>query len=119
MPLFLLLPHIATFLTSRPLSAPLAAARGRGRAKPGRCRQRRGLLVPSRARDNAGCLLHGVGMVRPPGTMARLLFGVAVGKHGGGREGRGEGRWRRRGLPFTAASLHLLGSIHGTDLGLP
>jgi hypothetical protein len=42
----------------------------------GRCRRQRGLLVPSRARDGAGCLLHRVGMVRPPGTMARLLSGV-------------------------------------------
>jgi hypothetical protein len=30
----------------------------------------------SRSRDGAGCLLHGVGVVRPPGTMARLLFDV-------------------------------------------
>jgi hypothetical protein len=43
---------------------------------------------------------------------------MAVGRCGGGREGRGEGRRRRRGLPFVAASLHLLGSIHGPDLGL-
>jgi hypothetical protein len=58
---------------STPLSPPPAVARGRGRTKPGRCRRRRGLLVPSHARDGAGCLLHGVGMVRPPGTMARQL----------------------------------------------
>jgi hypothetical protein len=45
--------------------------------------------------------------------------GMAVGRRGGGREGRGEGRRQRRGLPFVAASLHLLGSIHGPDLGLP
>jgi hypothetical protein len=59
-----------------PLSPPPAATRGRGQSKPGRCRQRRGLLVPSRVRDGAGCLLHGVGVVRPPGTMARPLSGV-------------------------------------------
>jgi hypothetical protein len=45
--------------------------------------------------------------------------GVAVGRRGGGREGCGEGRRRRRGLPFVVASLHLLGSIHGPDPGLP
>jgi hypothetical protein len=44
---------------------------------------------------------------------------VVVGGRGGGREGRGEGRRRRRGLPIVAASSHLLGSIHGPDLGLP
>jgi hypothetical protein len=35
--------------------------------------------------------------------------GVAVGRRGEGREGRGDGRRRRRGMPFGAASLHLLG----------
>jgi hypothetical protein len=73
-----------------------------------------------------------VGMVRPPDTMVRQLSGVrrraaaiwsggcvTVGRRGGGREGRGEGRRPRRGLLFVAASLHLLGSIHGPDLGLP
>jgi hypothetical protein len=63
-------------LPSPPLSPPPVAARGRGQSKPGRCRRRRGLLVPSHARDGAGCLLHGVGMVRPPGTMGRQLSGV-------------------------------------------
>jgi hypothetical protein len=45
--------------------------------------------------------------------------GVAVRRRGGGREGREEGRRRRRGMPFVAASLRLLGSIHGPDMGLP
>jgi hypothetical protein len=48
-----------------------------------------------------------------------MADGVAVGRRGGGREGRGEGRRRRRGLPFMATSLHVLGLIHGPDLGLP
>jgi hypothetical protein len=61
---------------SPPFSPPPATARGRGRSKPGRCRRRQSLLVPSHARNSAGGLLHGVGVVRPPGTMARLLSGV-------------------------------------------
>jgi hypothetical protein len=70
------IPNSATAAPSPPLSPPPAAARGRGRSQPGRYWRRRGLLVPSRGRDGAGCLLHGVGVVRPPGTMARLLTGV-------------------------------------------
>jgi hypothetical protein len=69
-------PNSTAATPSPPLSPPPAATRGRGRSKPGCCRRRRGLLVPSRVRDGAGCLLHGVGMVRPPGTMAWLLSGV-------------------------------------------
>jgi hypothetical protein len=61
---------------SAPLSPPSTATRGRSRSKPGHCWRRRGLLVPSHARDGAGCLLHGVGMVRPPGTMTQQLSGV-------------------------------------------
>jgi hypothetical protein len=101
-----------------PLSPSPAAARGRGRSKPSRCRRRRGLLVPSRARNGAGCLLHGVGMVRPPGTMARQLSGVSRGDLErwlrGGRRGGWEARrrqrrsWRR---PEAAARPALCGSL--------
>jgi hypothetical protein len=69
---------------------------------------------------------HGVAALRRAAARAAAIWsggcvadGVAVGRRGGGREGRGEGRRRRRGLPFVAALLHLLGSIHGPDLGLP
>jgi hypothetical protein len=69
-------PNSSTTAPFPPLSPPPTAAWGCGRANPGRCRWRQGQLVPSHARDGAGCLLHGVGVVRPPGTMARLLSDV-------------------------------------------
>jgi hypothetical protein len=124
-------PNSAIAAPSPPLSPPPASARGRDRANPGRCWRRRGLLVLSRARCSACCHLHGVGVVRPPDTMARLLSGVwqrwsggcvadgvAVGRRGGGIKGCGDGRRRLRGLPFTTDSLDLLGWFRGPDLGL-
>jgi hypothetical protein len=59
---------------------------------------------------------HGAAALRYAAARAAVIWsddcvadGVAVGRRGGGREGRGDGRRRRRGMPFAAAALHLLG----------
>jgi hypothetical protein len=59
---------------------------------------------------------HGAAALRYAAARAAVIWsddcvadGMAVGRRGGGREGRGDGRRRRRDLPFAAASLHLLG----------
>jgi hypothetical protein len=102
---------------------PLPAAAGT--AGPLVCQGRRG-LSPSWRGHGAAAGYHGAAALRRSAARAASIWsggcvvdGVAVGRRRGGREGRGEGRRRQRGLPFVAASLHLLGSIHGPDLGLP
>jgi hypothetical protein len=69
---------------------------------------------------------HGAAALRRAVARAAVIWcggcmadGLAVGRRGGDREGRGEGQGRRRGLPFVVVSLHLLGSIYRPDLGLP
>jgi hypothetical protein len=83
-------------------------------------------MSPSWRGRGASAGHHGAAALRRAAARAAAIWsggcmvdGVAVGRRGGGREGRGEGRRRRRGLPFVAASLHLVGLIHGPDLGLP
>jgi hypothetical protein len=101
----------------------LASADGSKSAPPLACKVWHG-PSPSWCGRGAAAGRHGVAALQCAVTQAAVLWsggcvadGVAARRCGGGREGRGDGRRRRCGLPFAAASLHLLGLIHRLDLG--